>query len=122
MKTMTRVTFSVFAAALTLSACAKSPDQISTASVSPTMFSNLNCNQMQHEAHRINTRLTEITGRQQSAATGDAIMMGVGLILFWPSLFFVGHSEDLAPEIARLRGEAEALHTAAQARNCVITA
>lgn len=118
MKTTNRVTFSVFAAALTLSACAKSPDQISTASVSPTMYSSLNCNQMQHEAHRINTRLTEITGRQQTAANSDAVMMGVGLVLFWPSLFFIGHSEDLAPEISRLRGEAEALQAAARARNC----
>lgn len=119
MMTTTRVTFAAFVAALALSACAQSPDQISTASVSPMLYSGLNCTQIQGEANRINTRLTEITGNQQQAANSDAVMMGVGLILFWPSLFFIGHHEDHAPEIARLRGETEALQTAAQERRCV---
>jgi hypothetical protein len=37
--------------------------------------------------------------------------------IFWPALFLSG-GDDQSPELARLRGEAEALQAAATARGC----
>ena len=106
------------AAALALAGCATSPDQITAASVSPTLYSGLDCRQITDEAQRINSRLANITGAQQGRANRDTTMMAVGTIVFFPALFFVGLGQDHAAEIAQLRGEAEALSHAARARGC----
>ena len=44
--------------------------------------------------------------------------MGVGMILFWPALFFLASGEDNKGEIARLKGEYEALESAAIKNDC----
>jgi hypothetical protein len=41
----------------------------------------------------------------------------VALILFWPAAFFIG-GNDQAPAIAQMRGEAQAIQSAAIARGC----
>ena len=43
--------------------------------------------------------------------------MGIGLVLFWPALFFIS-GDDRAEELARLKGEAEASEQAAIQKNC----
>ena len=45
--------------------------------------------------------------------------MGVGLLLFWPALFILAGS-DHSDELARLKGEYEALETAAIQKKCDI--
>jgi len=102
---------------LLLSACAKSPDNIVASSVSPVLYQNLDCNSLNVEAHRINDRLNQLTGRQREAATQDSTLTAVSLILFWPAAFFIGN-EDHEAEISRLRGEAEAVSYAALSKNC----
>ena len=107
----------IAAASLTLAACAQSPDSIAARSVSPALYSGMTCPQINAEALRINARLADLTGRQQSAASSDAAMTAVTLVLFWPAAFFVGHTDHSA-DIAQLRGEAEALTAAARSRGC----
>lgn len=43
--------------------------------------------------------------------------MGVGLILFWPALFFLAN-KDQRVELATLKGQYEALEEAAVRKNC----
>jgi len=45
--------------------------------------------------------------------------MGVGLVLFWPALFFLAGS-DKKDELARLKGEYDALEQAAIQKDCMI--
>ena len=106
------------AAALTLAGCATSPDQITASSVSPTLYSGMTCAALNTEAMRVNDRLADLTERQARAANSDAVMTAVSLVLFWPAAFFIGSSGDHASDIARLRGEAEAIATAARQRGC----
>jgi len=44
-------------------------------------------------------------------------MTAVALILFWPAAFAIG-GNDQAPAIAQMRGEAQAIQSAAVARGC----
>jgi hypothetical protein len=44
-------------------------------------------------------------------------MTAVALILFWPAAFAIG-GNDQSPAIAQMRGEAEAIQSAAVARGC----
>jgi len=110
-------THSLFAAGLLLSACAKSPDNIVASNVSPVLYQNLDCTGLNVEAHRINDRLNQLTGRQRQAANQDSTLTAVSLILFWPAAFFIGN-EDHETEISRLRGEAEAVSYAALSKGC----
>ena len=97
--------------------CATSPSRISSSYVSPIEYSHLECEQIRRELVRVNRRLMEVTGTQKSAATKDAVAMGVGLVVFWPALFFIGGNGN-KEELARLKGQYEALETVAIEKNC----
>jgi hypothetical protein len=45
-------------------------------------------------------------------------MVGVSLVLFWPAIFFVGGDNASAAEVARLKGEMQAIEQANIAKNC----
>lgn len=53
-------------------------------------------------------------------AAGDAALVGVGMLLFWPAALFAIGDADEAEEYARLKGEYEALQEAGRAKNCAI--
>lgn len=101
-----------------VSACAASPKNISAQYVSPTMYSNLSCDQIRAEMMRVGARVQAVTGQQQKAANDDALAMGVGIVLFWPALFFLVNDNDKKEELSRLKGEYDALQQASN-MNCV---
>jgi hypothetical protein len=105
------------AAAFTLAACAADPATVAPAYVSPVAYAGLDCRALAAEATRLNARIATVTGQQQDAAAADAANAFVAAFIFWPALFLIGN-DDQSPELARLRGEAEALQAAATARGC----
>lgn len=105
-------------ATLLLAACATSPNNISPTYVSPLQYQHYSCDQIRVELQRIGVRVSEVTGQQQRAANNDAVAMGVGLVLFWPALFFLASDNNKREELARLRGEYEALQQAANEKSC----
>jgi hypothetical protein len=104
-------------AALGLAACAPDPNTVAPAYISPTAYAGLSCAALNGEAQRINARVAQVAGQQAQAASNDAAMTAVTLILFWPAAFMLG-SGDQSAELARLRGEAEALRMAALQKGC----
>lgn len=82
------------------------------------MYSHLNCDQIRAEMTRVGARVETVTGQQQRAANNDAVAMGVGLVLFWPALFFLANDNDKREELSRLMGEYEALQQAGNANTC----
>ncbi len=75
----------IFAAVIFLGGCASSSDEVGSIYVSPLAYQQYNCQQIGQEAERVSRRAAEIAGVQDSKATSDAVMTGVGLVLFWPS-------------------------------------
>lgn len=114
---MKKIGVSIVLASFVLSGCATPPEQIQSDFVPVTQYSNLSCNQLNQEAIRVNRELSEATGRQQQAANNDAAMTAVSLILFWPAVFFIDGNSN-APQLSRLKGEAEAISAAAQQKGC----
>ena len=106
-----------FAAVASLAACAPDPSTVEATYVSPVAYSGLTCRELNAEAARLSARLAEVTGKQEVAAASDAANALVAAVIFWPAIFWVG-SGDQSPELARLRGEVEALQSAATARGC----
>jgi len=114
MKTIIAITA---AATLALAGCATAPDQIAAAYVSPVAFSGQTCGQLNAQAQQLNARLAAATGQQAEQASNDAAMTAVALVLFWPAAFWIG-GNDQGPAIAQMRGEAQAIQSAAIARGC----
>ena len=55
---------------------------------------------------------------QDDTASGDSVAMGVGLVLFWPALFFID-SDDAREEVGRIKGELEAVEQASIQKKCL---
>lgn len=107
-------------ASLAVSACASSPDNISSQFVSPVLYEGYSCDQIKMDLIRIDSRVTVLTGQQRRRASQDAWAVG-GALIFWPALFFLMRG-DKADELGRLKGEYEALTTVAQQKRCVFQA
>ena len=97
--------------------CAKKADEVSAAYVSPLQYQNYSCKQLQTEMARVGTKVSEVAGIQNKTANKDAAAMTVGLIVFWPALFFLAGG-DKEEELGRLKGEYEALQRAANEKEC----
>jgi hypothetical protein len=100
-----------------LTACATPPDKISASYVSPLQYQGYTCNQIDQELVRVTNKVSEVTGQQDKEASKDGVAMAVGLIIFWPALFFL-IGEDKKVELARLKGEYIALHDIAKLKEC----
>jgi len=107
----------IVAASLLVSACSSRSDTISAQYVSPLQYQSYDCNQIRMEMQRVGRRVNEVAGVQDSEATKDSVAMGVGLVLFWPALFFM-IGKDQEQELSRLKGEFEALEQAAIQKEC----
>lgn len=110
---MKRLTATASAVVLAFtSACATAPANISAQYISPMQYQSYSCPQIQAELRRVSRQVSTVTGQQQDKANSDLLAMGVGLVLFWPALFFLASGNDKKDELGRLKGEYEALSEA----------
>ncbi len=93
---------------LALIACAKHPHEIPAQYVSPLQYQSYNCKQLEQEMQVLTRRVQEVGGNVESEADSDDVEMGVGLVLLWPTLFFLDGDTPQAAEYARLKGEFDA--------------
>ncbi len=114
-------TLSAIGLSTVLFGCASSSDKISASYVSPLMYSNFTCDQIRPELLRVNSELVKVSGIQDQTATKDAVAMSVGMIVFWPALFFLAAGDDKQAELANLKGQYEALESSAIHKNCDIS-
>ncbi len=101
-----------------LAACAEHTHEIPAAYVSPLEYQNYTCNQISQEIGRVSRRAQQVAYDVNKNADGDSTAMGVGLILFWPALFFIDGDSPQAQEYARLKGEFDSLEQAAIQKDC----
>lgn len=102
--------------------CATNPDKISSAYVSPLKYKDYTCDQIASEMDYIGQRTNNLYQQLKKDHSNDSWQMGVGLILFWPTLFALeGGDGPEASEYAQLKGEFEALRKTSIAKNCAIS-
>lgn len=107
-----------FLAVSFLNACSTASKDISAAYISPLQYKDYNCDQLTAEMQRVSTRVTELGGRLDQAASNDKAITGLGLILFWPALFALGGTKQQEADYGRLRGEYDAINQAAIQKDC----
>jgi len=103
-----------------LAGCATRPKDIAPAYVSTVGYANMSCSQLRQEAEAVSFRATQAIGQQDKQASKDAAMVGVSLVLFWPAAFFVGGDKTGAADVARLKGEMQAIEEVNRRKNCGI--
>lgn len=118
---MSRILLLAAASVVAISGCAKRADEVAAAYVSPLQYENYTCPQIAEEAQRISARAAQAAGIQDHKATQDAVVTTVGVIVLWPVLFALNGDDAQTAELARLRGEAEAIEQAAIKKKCGIT-
>jgi hypothetical protein len=115
-----RVKVTTFFLSLTfiVAGCATSPNKMTAAYVSPLIYQSYDCQQLVMESDRVSRRVQSMHAKLDEKESNDSVKMTVGLLLFWPTLFFLDGDEDGAIEYKRLMGESEAVHQAAVAKKC----
>ncbi|MEZ5817990.1 MAG: hypothetical protein R3D44_12995 [Hyphomicrobiaceae bacterium] len=101
-----------------LGACASSSDKIAPQYVSSLQYRGTSCAQLAEEAQRISARVAQLSGVQDQKASNDAIATGVAIVVFWPAAFLVGGNDQTTAELARLKGEFEAVERSSTEKNC----
>ncbi|MEX3006940.1 hypothetical protein [Hoeflea sp. TYP-13] len=92
------------AAAAVLSGCAKSPESIAPAYVSTTTYSGWSCSQLKREATHLDNALASASAQQEKARGNDvAGVIFIGLPVSTLS------GDNIAPQIANLKGQKEAV-------------
>jgi len=99
--------------------CASNPDNIQAAYVSPLKYAEYDCQQIVSEMGYIGQRTNTLYQSLKDKRRGDNWQMGVGLVLFWPTLFALeGGDGPEAVEYAQLMGEFEALRDNSIQKRC----
>lgn len=102
-----------------LASCASNPDSIQAAYVSPMKYADYDCRQLGTEMGYVEQRTNTLYQNLRAKRRGDNWQMGVGLVLFWPTLFALeGGDGPEATEYAQLKGEYEALRENSVQKNC----
>jgi len=105
---------------LALGACAKKSENVAAAYVSPLAYDRFNCRQLAEEAGRVSQRAAELSGVQDRKRTGDIVATTAAIIVFWPAAFLVGGDDAQTAELARLKGEFEAIQRVSVQKGCSI--
>lgn len=105
-------------ASLILPGCATTSKDVVATYVSPIQYNQYDCQQLTAELQRISSRVTQLGGRLDEAANNDKLLMGAGLLIFWPALFALGGTKTQEQEFARLKGEYDAVSQVAIQKKC----
>ena len=87
--------------------------------MSAAAYVSYDCSQVETALRTKNTRLSQLYSKLKDEADADAWQTGVGLFLFWPTLFFPeGNDGPEAEEYRRLKGEVTALQEVSTQKKC----
>ena len=110
----------IIALAFGVTGCASNAKNIQPAYISPLQYDTYSCAQLREEAARIGGEAVRVAGVQDSNATKDAVFTTVGIIIAWPVLFALKGDGQTASELARLKGQLDAIEQAGIRKNCGI--
>ena len=119
MKEKLSIVFLALTTVSMLSGCASKSTNIPMTYVSPNEYASLSCSTLENEMRDISQRVATITGQVDKKASADAWQIGVGLVLFWPVLFFLeGGDGALQSDYALLKGKYEAASKQYNRKGC----
>lgn len=118
MKVLSIQALAAISACVLIAGCASGSSEIKASYVSPMTYENYTCQQLLQENLRLQQQLSYSAGTVDQKAHNDKVKMGVGLVLFWPTLFFLKGDGAEAQEYARLKGQHEAFEQTYIKKDC----
>jgi hypothetical protein len=116
MKNLVLIVISLFMTSMT--GCASSAKDVQAQYISPSIYDNYNCQQIGVEMSRLTSEISESAIKVDEQASEDSGTMALGLVIFWPALFFIDGDGPEAQEYGRLKGEYDALEKASIQKEC----
>ncbi|MCR8827396.1 hypothetical protein [Pseudosulfitobacter koreensis] len=111
----------LLASGFVLSACAETAQDVAPAQVSTKEYDRLTCRQIAKEAMRVTQEAQAVSVKQNEVAKRDAVAKGVAWAVLGPAALLIKTNELHATELARLKGELNALEQVSGHKNCGIT-
>ena len=78
----------------------------------------MSCNQMEGEISRIRYEIQNKSGQKAKGDNKDTMLFAAGMLLFWPSLFFMDLSNSDKVELEALRSRYNHLTNVYNGKNC----
>ena len=100
--------------------CAKKAENVAATYISPLVYQSYDCDQIALEMQAISNSVATLSGAQNRKRTGDTVATTAAVIIFWPAAFLVGGNDEQTAQLARHKGELEALRQAATQKQCNI--
>ena len=116
--TVKRTVAAMTVAAVILPGCATRPDNVVASSVSSSRYADRTCKSLSRELDEVQDALRVQSAKLNDKANQDAVVTGVGVILFWPVLFALGNNAGLEGDVARLKGEEQAIRKQMREADC----
>ena len=99
-----------------VAACAAPPEAIAPSYVSPIAYNGLSCSDLSAEAARVDAALTQASQRQEQAHGNDV----VGVLLIGVPVSTLSGT-NVAPQVASLKGQQEAIQQAIVHKRCRVS-
>lgn len=105
---------------LAVAGCSSAPksNEVSAAYVSTMQYQSMTCEQLLSEAESVRR---SVPGLEQAVDKHRANQTGVEVVtwlLFWPAAFLLDKGEATSSQLARAKGELEAISLAMKAKRC----
>lgn len=107
-------------AVLGLIGCASNADSVAPSYVSPIGYEGLSCRKLSMEAKRVGAEAAKLAGVQDKNATNDAVLTAVGVVVFWPVLFFTEGDGQTAAQLAQMKGRMKVIEEVSNRKKCGI--
>lgn len=103
---------------VSLPGCATYPSMVDARPVSTAQYQTWNCSNLMAEQRRLGYDLQRVSNLQRQNANADAALLTVGLLVFWPALFGMAATNDRSEELARLKGQSDAIDSVLREGAC----
>jgi hypothetical protein len=105
-------------AALSVSACATHPANIAPAPVDSGQYAGMSCQELLAESARLIDEIRPLHENLANRANLDTVQFCVALLGFLPAIILLEGESPAAGHYAALRGQHEAIETAAKNKGC----
>lgn len=104
------------------SACskAKTSSEVAPQLVSPSSYSGMSCKQLRAEAELIKSSTPALSAAVDAAYKQDKTLEAVTWILFWPAAIAMDGNDAEAAELAKAKGQLEAVTKQMQTKGCKV--
>jgi hypothetical protein len=101
-----------------LAGCASRSTDVRPIPVTAADFASWNCGRVQDERDRVQRRAADVAYAVDERFGNNILVLGVGLLVFWPALIAMQPDGPEARELAMLKGRDDALREAAHEKSC----